>query len=363
MPFLIGVPAPVMQHVRLDELGEVVILDADANKITSPFRDLVHLPEEVVTNFRRHQKSYGKDLSGDTVPRLFLRAIVHLIGGYRGALKMRPGEKITFDDRAFVSTRSANVQPFLESILELQIFRQFIEDRLEMLNQGKGGSDEFEKEIVFFSQKLAQSAHPGYKIKSQAAAFGSSVKKESGAIVKAVKTNVNPAVKHAVKSVKAGGKSAYKGVKARIRENNSASNLRAMAKMGHSGSLYVETVGDNAISSAPASPTLNRTFPDGCSTGDSSTDSRKSGMFRTNTDLGFSVPHVLKYERFDPPLMSEEQSPEQEAIPPLNLDLMSELSDVINRKPSPLEDAAYLKSINQAEPVQDLISFQVSFYV
>ena len=38
MPFLIGVPAAVMAEVRMDELGEVVILDADANRVDSPFQ-------------------------------------------------------------------------------------------------------------------------------------------------------------------------------------------------------------------------------------------------------------------------------------------------------------------------------------
>ena len=186
MPFLIGVPAPMMSHVRMEELGEVVILDADANRVVSPFQDLLGLPDDVVANFRRAQKAQGRDLAGDAVARLFLRATVHLIGGYRSALKMRPGEKITFDDDAFLNTRSSTVRPFLETILQLQIFRQFIEDRLQMLNDGKVGSDEFEKEILIFAEKLSKSN----SAKVKAAALGSSVKRESGAIVKAVKENV-----------------------------------------------------------------------------------------------------------------------------------------------------------------------------
>ena len=62
-PFLIGVPAPVMSHggVRMDELGDVVILDADANRVVSPFQDLLGLPDDVVANFRRAQKAQGKN--------------------------------------------------------------------------------------------------------------------------------------------------------------------------------------------------------------------------------------------------------------------------------------------------------------
>ena len=84
--------------------------------------------------------------------------------------------------------RSSSVRPFLENILELQIFRQFIEDRLQMLNDGKGSSDEFEKEIIYFAEKLSKSNSA--KIKTQAVALGTSVKKEGGAIVKAVSIGV-----------------------------------------------------------------------------------------------------------------------------------------------------------------------------
>merc|ERR1719472_472148 len=40
MPFLIGVPDPLMKRIRRAELGEVVILDADNNKVETPFDDL-----------------------------------------------------------------------------------------------------------------------------------------------------------------------------------------------------------------------------------------------------------------------------------------------------------------------------------
>lgn len=46
-------------------------------------------------------------------------------GGYRDALKFRPGEPITFDPEAFVHSRpSQSTQAFLEGMLTLQIFQQ-----------------------------------------------------------------------------------------------------------------------------------------------------------------------------------------------------------------------------------------------
>lgn len=35
------------------EIGEVVILDADSNKVTTPFDDLNNLPQEVVSRINR----------------------------------------------------------------------------------------------------------------------------------------------------------------------------------------------------------------------------------------------------------------------------------------------------------------------
>lgn len=73
MPFLIGVPAPIMQRVRHSELGEVVILDADNNRVETPFADLESLPSEVVNNLKKSLKSPAQML-GDSVARAFLQA-------------------------------------------------------------------------------------------------------------------------------------------------------------------------------------------------------------------------------------------------------------------------------------------------
>ena len=97
----------------------------------------------MLSSLRRSLKP-GTGLLGDSVARAFLQALVHLIGGYRDALKYRQGEKITFSEDAFVMSRSASLQPFLEQMLQLQLFRQFIEERLDLLNTGKGFSDDFD---------------------------------------------------------------------------------------------------------------------------------------------------------------------------------------------------------------------------
>lgn len=63
-------------------------------------------------------------LLGDGVSRAFLRSLVQLTAGYREALTLQQGERITFNQNAFVESRPSSMQPFLRKMLELQIFQQ-----------------------------------------------------------------------------------------------------------------------------------------------------------------------------------------------------------------------------------------------
>ena len=319
MPFLIGVPETIMKRARPSELGEVVVLDADNNKVDTPFDDLNSLPLDVVSNLKKSLKSPAH-LLGDSVARGFLQALVHLIGGYRDALKYRQGEKITFSEEAFIKSRSSSIQPFLEQMLQLQLFRQFIEERLQLLNSGQGFSDEFEMECVVFTEKSNKT------FKNQYSAMTQNVRKEGGAFVKKVKNKTNPAVKDAMKNVIDGSKLAkdrvsyggkiartkakatYKDVKSRMRDNKE------------------EIQDDSSTHSAPSSPVRSR----------SSSVNRygtiSSSQFpRQHTDLGFGK--VLKYERFDPSSVPElsQGSPEFEDMPRLEIDLMNDLEEVMKR--------------------------------
>merc|ERR1719309_501170 len=181
-----------MKRVRRAEVGDIVVLDADNNKIDTPLQHCHPIPSEVVANLKRALKSPTQML-GDNVARAFLRALVHLIGGYRDALRYRQGEKITFSEDAFIMSRSTSLQPFLEQMLQLQLFRQFIDERLALLNSGKGFSDEFELECVAFTEKSNK------KFKAQYSAITYNVKREGAALANALKEKANPAMKQAVK--------------------------------------------------------------------------------------------------------------------------------------------------------------------
>ncbi|XP_013179558.1 PREDICTED: DENN domain-containing protein 1B isoform X2 [Papilio xuthus] len=230
MPFLIGVPRPVMEIVRMSEIGDVVILDIDKNELRSPFNDLESLPPDMVSNLIKALSNRNDLILGDAVSRAFLRALVCLIGGYRDAVRIEKGQLITFNPEAFVKTRK-NMQPFLKKVLQSQIFQQFIDERLDLLNSGRGFSDEFEIECNNYAEELSTGS--GQKIKRQYRDWAKSVKKEGGAFFK----NVRDKVRQGGKNVK----SAMKGLTNRIPKSGSRSSSR-------------NTTDENRFSCGSASP-------------------------------------------------------------------------------------------------------------
>ncbi|XP_034128069.1 DENN domain-containing protein 1A isoform X6 [Drosophila guanche] len=152
MPYLIGVPKPVLETVSEDELGEVVILNCDTNTFESPFDDVHDMPAEIVSQLKKHL-NHTQDHIGDRISKIFLNALVQLIGGYRDAVEYHETSK-TFNHDKFIESRPAHLRPFLAKMMELQIFAQFIDDRLKMLNSGLGFSDEFELETVRYAEKM-----------------------------------------------------------------------------------------------------------------------------------------------------------------------------------------------------------------
>ncbi|XP_041563173.1 DENN domain-containing protein 1A isoform X4 [Drosophila elegans] len=151
MPYLIGVPEPVLETVTSDELGEVVILNCDTKIFESPFDDVHNLPTEIVSQLKKHL-NHTHDHIGDRISKIFLNALVQLIGGYRDAVEYHETSK-TFSPQKFIESRPAHLRPFLAKMMDLQIFAQFIDDRLNMLNSGLGFSDEFELETVRYAEK------------------------------------------------------------------------------------------------------------------------------------------------------------------------------------------------------------------
>ncbi|XP_076547562.1 DENN domain-containing protein 1B isoform X9 [Osmia lignaria lignaria] len=347
MPFLIGVPAPTLQRVRKGDLEEVVILDADNNTIESPFQDLESLPQDVVTNLKRALRNRPA-LLGDGVSRAFLRALVQLTAGYRDALTLEQGQSITFDRDAFIESRPPSMQPFVREMLQLQIFQQFIEERLNMLNSGLGFSDEFEMEACSYSAKS------GSKFMQQYREWTYTMRKESSAFFRSVKDKANPAVKYAVKSVKDKGKdmkTAYKGLKWKGRSNRNETGMR----------FYQPR-------SAPSSPTVDRrpidfTSPSKSPNGFTATTSYRKDLRMRNSN--FTDSSRQQYSPLSP------SSPEESDSPPerVNIDLMQELRHVIFPNTPPIDrtdspevpDLIRLDSTTSSEDFDPLLSKSSEF--
>ncbi|XP_073848626.1 DENN domain-containing protein 1A isoform X6 [Musca autumnalis] len=204
MPYLIGVPHLVLETMTPEELGEVVTLNCDTKIFDSPFDDVHAMPAEIVSQMKK-QLSHSNQHMGDRVSKIFLGVLVQLIGGYRDAVEFR-GPTKTFNRDKFIESRPSHLRPFLTKMMELQIFQQFIDERLEMMSNGLGLSDEFELETVRYAEKL----------------------KKRGRFHQ-LKEKTNPAVKSAVKSVKQGSRAAYKDLKSKLRDitppNPSSSHL------------------------------------------------------------------------------------------------------------------------------------------
>ncbi|KAM4641125.1 DENN domain-containing protein 1B isoform 2-T2 [Discoglossus pictus] len=205
MPYLIGVHFSLIERVRSRSLDDVVLLNVDTNTLETPFNDLSSLPSDVVSVLKNKLKKQSTS-SGDGVSRAFLRAQVALFGSYRDALRYKPGEPITFCEESFVAHSSGTTKQFLEMALNLQLFKQFIDGRLEKLNSGHGFSDIFEEEITAGSSRSYQQ-------------WMQTVKK-GGSLINTAMIKASPAMKSAYKFAKHQAKQGLKEVKSKLKNKD-----------------------------------------------------------------------------------------------------------------------------------------------
>ncbi|XP_058861282.1 DENN domain-containing protein 1A-like isoform X5 [Acipenser ruthenus] len=219
MPYLIGVHSSLMEKVKSMALEDVVILNVDTNTLETPFDDLQSLPNDVVSSLKNRLKKVSTT-TGDGVAHAFLRAQAALFGSYRNALKIEPEEPITFSEEAFVSHRSSAMRQFLQNAIQLQLFKQFIDGRLELLNSGRGFSDVFEEEINMGEYAGTDKTYHQWLF---------TVKKGSGAIINTVKTKANPAMKTVYRFAKDHARMGIKEVKNRLKQKDIAENGYSVA--------------------------------------------------------------------------------------------------------------------------------------
>ncbi|XP_037609305.1 DENN domain-containing protein 1A isoform X1 [Sebastes umbrosus] len=214
MPYLIGVHSSLMEKVRGMALDDVVVLNVDTNTLETPFDDLQTLPNDVVSSLKSRLRKVSTT-TGDGVARAFLRSQAALFGSYRNALQIEPGEPITFNEETFMNHRSSAMRQFLLNAIQLQLFKQFIDGRLDLLNAGEGFSDDFEEEISMGEYAGSDKTYHQWLF---------TVKKGGGAIINTVKTRANPAMKTAYKFAKDHAKMRIKEVKSRLKQKEQAEN-------------------------------------------------------------------------------------------------------------------------------------------
>ncbi|XP_040002074.1 DENN domain-containing protein 1B isoform X2 [Xiphias gladius] len=191
MPYLIGVHTSLSERVRSRGLEDVVILNVDTNMLETPFDDLKRIPSDVMSGLKVCLKRQAVS-PGSGVSQAFLKAQALLFGGYRDALQGHKEGEIGFSEELFLDHKSHSMRQFLRSAIHLQFFKQFIDDRLDILNKGKEPDDLFEDEIL----KCETTAGRG---KSYQQLVGN-LKKGGGALILNMKSKANMRAKGLAKS-------------------------------------------------------------------------------------------------------------------------------------------------------------------
>ncbi|CAL8330673.1 unnamed protein product [Lota lota] len=185
MPYLIGVHASLMERVRCRGLEEVVILNVDTNTLESPFDDLKKIPSAVMSELKVCLKRYAA-FPGCGVARAFLRAQALLFGSYKNAIQRNQEGAVWFCEELFLDHSCPSMKQFLHSAVHLQFFKQFIDSRLEHLNEGREPDDLFEEQIhcetVTGTKKSYQE-------------FVGSLKKGGGALIITMRSKANITVR------------------------------------------------------------------------------------------------------------------------------------------------------------------------
>ncbi|KAA8578828.1 hypothetical protein FQN60_003437, partial [Etheostoma spectabile] len=171
-----------------------------------------------------------------------LAPMPYLIGVHSSLME---GEPITFNEETFVNHRSNAMRPFLQNAIQLQLFKQFIDGRLDLLNSGEGFSDVFEEEINMGEYAGSDRTYHQWLF---------TVKKGGGAIFNTVKTKANPAMKTVYKFAKDHAKMRIKEVKSRLKQKVRSSRTVVVAmeqaENGFSTVSSAVAYDDNTASSA-----------------------------------------------------------------------------------------------------------------
>ncbi|KNC81802.1 hypothetical protein SARC_05887 [Sphaeroforma arctica JP610] len=179
MPFLVGVHKSLMPRVLKLDLEEVVFCDLDEQIVRTWTNDVALLPPELVAVLEANIKKPQTSMD-DNFARIFLDLFLYLFGSYRdfitisksaaaahaassavaggdgGSSPVPNNARITsspvasgspntrpvleMNREAFLASKPEGLQPFLTQLLDLQMFHQFIDGRVELMCVPSKGS-------------------------------------------------------------------------------------------------------------------------------------------------------------------------------------------------------------------------------
>lgn len=166
MPYLIGLPKHLLESASHLDIAPVVIYDADAKTLHSPFNDHEIFPSEISARLRQSLKQ-ANGMKNDPVARYnnasnaFFCSNAFLFGGYR-TLFYREGTSHSpgWDVDTYLQKQPASFRKFLESLLGhdgVQYFEKFLSENKDNANTVEG-CDIFEKEHKKAMQKRFQAS-------------------------------------------------------------------------------------------------------------------------------------------------------------------------------------------------------------
>ncbi|XP_015102550.1 DENN domain-containing protein 1B isoform X1 [Vicugna pacos] len=339
MPYLIGIHSSLIERVKNKSLEDVVMLNVDTNTLESPFNDLNSLPSDVVSALKNKLKKQST-ATGDGVARAFLRAQAALFGSYRDALRYKPGEPITFCEESFVKHRSSVMKQFLETAVNLQLFKQFIDGRLAKLNAGRGFSDVFEEEIT--SGGFCGGSSRSYQ------QWVHTVKK-GGALFNTAVTKATPAVRTVYKFAKNHAKQGIREVKSKLRHKENEEDYGTCSGSAQYTPVYTlrSDKGESLARRKLAQPRLRRTLKslDGALCEDDGDDIERASKLSSEDG-----------EEASPYFYESDDSLEMRAKAPYSgeMDLLGEILDTLSTHSSDQGKLAAARSLDFFRSMDDI---------
>lgn len=185
------------------------------------------MPNDIVSFLRKQLTNPSADLRGNRIPKIFLSSLVQLIGGYRDAIKYT--DPLKFDNEQFIESQAPSNRAFVQKIFQLQIFQQFIEERLKLIQSGSEMSDEFEMELELHAERMGKT-FTKYK-----------------EFIRNVKSRANPAMKIALKT--------FKDMKLKIKDKHSERLEKTRI------SIVSNSIPNSQRSSADPFPSFQQFYP------------------------------------------------------------------------------------------------------